>query len=102
LIPIADIPEMANEHTMQTVAARRYDRIAAITLASASLLVSLLAGWVKIYFWGGTHYASVPIKLGFWFVILAGPISLWFAFHKPRAAMSLAILQALTIIVAAA
>jgi hypothetical protein len=72
---------------------RGYDRPIVYFLTAISLLISLSAGYVKIYFWGGTYYASTPIKLGFWFIIIAGPLSLWFAFHKPRVALAVIIVQ---------
>lgn len=62
----------------------------------------MLAAYVKLYFWGGTHYASMTIKLGFWFVILAGPASFWLAFRWPRRAIAVAIIQVVAIIAAAA
>jgi hypothetical protein len=86
---------------METVAPRRHARIAAFTLATVSLVVSLLAAYFKLYFWGGTRYASMTIKLGFWFVILAGPVSLGLAFRRPRTAIAVAIIQFAAIISAA-
>jgi hypothetical protein len=70
-------------------------------MATISLVVSLLAAYLKLYFWGGTNYASMTIKLGFWFVILAGPVSFWLAFRKPRTAIAVAIIQAVVVIAAA-
>ena len=43
------------------------------TVVLLSCVISATALYVKLYFWGGTQYASLTTKLGFWFVILAGP-----------------------------
>ena len=86
---------------METVAVHRCARIAAITVATTSLLISLCAAYVKLFFWGGTSYAPMTTKMGFWFIIFAGPVSLWLSFLRPRTAIAVATLQVALIISAA-
>jgi len=71
----------------------RSEHIVAYALASAGLLVSLLALYVKVYFWGGWEWASIHVILGHFFLIIAGPLSIWMAAFKPRIAIVITIAQ---------
>lgn len=54
-----------------------------MAVALLSLLLSFLALYVKIDFWGGTRYAPFYVKAGFWYVIAAGPVAVWQRLTRP-------------------
>jgi hypothetical protein len=58
-------------------------KMAAIWSAlSLSILVSVISLYVKVFFWGGTHYAELHVKLLFWYIIIAGPVAAIFTLKR--------------------
>lgn len=62
-------------------------------LIIVSFIVSLIAIYVKIYFWGGMMYSPVHVKIATWFVILSAPASLYLRKFSYILASGLVILQ---------
>lgn len=69
-------------------------------LAIAGLLLSLVTLCLKIDFWGGTRYAPFYLKVGIWFVIVAGPLALWQRRRRPFISLALVTVEFLLITLA--
>jgi hypothetical protein len=65
------------------LAGRVIVRVAAV----AALIASMMAFNAKLYFWGGTRYASLYIDLAIWSFIIAGPVALWLSIKHARLAL---------------
>lgn len=82
------------------LAGRELRHFVAYTLAGTSLIASLLTLFARIYFWQGVTYAPVHIWLALDFIIVAGPLALWLAARKQRAAIALSLAQLILLAIA--
>ena len=56
-------------------------RVCAITICLLSILLSTMAMYAKLYFWGGADHASLIVVAAIYYVILSGPLSAIFIFR---------------------
>ncbi|MDB5733678.1 MAG: hypothetical protein JWP16_1025 [Alphaproteobacteria bacterium] len=77
--------------------AAKYLGVLAIAL---SVVFSILALYAKLYFWGGTQYATLTTRAAIWFFIFSGPVSA-LLYKKHRAwSVGMALAQFLLLIIA--
>ena len=78
----------------QPIATERSKAVWLVGAAVAlSCLLSALALYFKLYFWGGTDYAPWAVKLAIWFVIVAGPLAAITLWRRPMLALGLCLSQ---------
>lgn len=78
---------------MQVYLNRERLRGMALALAMVSIIVSLFVLYLKLYFWGGMTYAPTYVWLSSWYLMAAGPLSLWLHKKRPIAALIIVALQ---------